>query len=79
MDLQIKLSTLSSSSQTNRKYFGRFPKRRARSGLSGYPESLRQCLILGLTFNQLLNDIPSPPHSPHPLVSLAIDPTFGSE
>ncbi|GFV06288.1 hypothetical protein TNCV_1579881 [Trichonephila clavipes] len=55
---------------TNRKYFGRFPKRRARrSGLSGYYQKAFDRVWLGLTFKLITYDIPSPSHSPHPLVS----------
>ncbi|GFV67317.1 probable RNA-directed DNA polymerase from transposon X-element [Trichonephila clavipes] len=49
------------TSATNRKYFGRFPKKEEHgSGLSGYPESLRPCLDFRLTFKLITYDIPSP-------------------
>ncbi|GFU04763.1 hypothetical protein TNCV_1305161, partial [Trichonephila clavipes] len=55
-----KLSTLHPLLRLTESISEGFKKEEHGSGLSGYPESLRPCLDLGLTFKLITYDIPSP-------------------
>ncbi|GFW50971.1 hypothetical protein TNCV_3592531 [Trichonephila clavipes] len=72
-----KLSTLHPLLRLTESISEGFQKEEHGSGLSGYPESLRPCLILGLTFKLITYDIPSP--LIHLIHSYSLTDPFGSE
>ncbi|GFV47745.1 hypothetical protein TNCV_2653081 [Trichonephila clavipes] len=72
-----KLSTLHPLLRLTESISEGFKKEEHGSGLSGYPESLRPCLDLGLTFKLITYDISSP--LIHLIHSYSLTDPFGSE